>query len=61
MWEDISLTDAEDNGAAKDQPVPMSLEQSEVEMSEKNQMVDTLFPFTSSFCLISGILALHSD
>lgn len=39
MWEDIPLTDSEDHGAAKDQPVPMSLEQSEFEMSEKHQMV----------------------
>ncbi|PIN17229.1 Cyclin B [Handroanthus impetiginosus] len=38
IWEDIPLTDAEDHGAAKDQPVPMSLEQSEFEMTEKNQM-----------------------
>ncbi|XP_057784074.1 LOW QUALITY PROTEIN: G2/mitotic-specific cyclin-2-like [Salvia miltiorrhiza] len=36
VWEDVPLTDAEDNdnGAA----MPMSLEQSEIEMSEKNQM-----------------------
>ncbi|KAL0350230.1 UNVERIFIED_CONTAM: G2/mitotic-specific cyclin-1 [Sesamum radiatum] len=38
VWEDIPLTDAEDHGTAKDQPVPMSLEQSEIEMTEKNQM-----------------------
>ncbi|KAK6150300.1 hypothetical protein DH2020_015232 [Rehmannia glutinosa] len=43
VWEDIPLTDAdedaEDHGlSAKDQPVPMSLEQSEFEMSDKNQM-----------------------
>ncbi|KAH6760011.1 Cyclin B2 [Perilla frutescens var. hirtella] len=38
VWEDIPLIDAEDNGAGKDQPVPMSLEHSEIEMSEKNQI-----------------------
>ncbi|KAI3451389.1 hypothetical protein Pfo_008054 [Paulownia fortunei] len=38
VWEDIPLTDAEDRGEAKDQPVPMSLEQLEFEMTEKHQM-----------------------
>ncbi|XP_073156223.1 G2/mitotic-specific cyclin-2-like isoform X2 [Henckelia pumila] len=38
VWEDISLTDSEDQlGSAKDQPVPMSLEQSGFEMTENNQ------------------------
>lgn len=42
MWEDVPLTDeSEDNGAV---PMPMSLEQSEIEMSEKVQMVATLLP-----------------
>ncbi|PIM99134.1 Cyclin B [Handroanthus impetiginosus] len=38
VWEDISLTDVEDHGEAKDQPVPMSLEHSKSEMRGKNQM-----------------------
>ncbi|CAA0836797.1 Cyclin-B2-3 [Striga hermonthica] len=39
VWEDIPLIDAEENHeAAKDQPVPMSLEHPEFEMADKNQM-----------------------
>ncbi|XP_075483140.1 G2/mitotic-specific cyclin-2-like isoform X2 [Primulina tabacum] len=38
VWEDISLTDSEDqSGVAKDQPVPMSLEHSGFETTETNQ------------------------
>lgn len=40
IWEDIPLTDVEENEAAKDQPVPMSLELTEtVPNDNKNQMV----------------------
>nr|XP_027077582.1 G2/mitotic-specific cyclin-2-like isoform X1 [Coffea arabica] len=39
VWEDIPLADVEDHeAAAKDQPVPMSLEQSEAVSHEKDQM-----------------------
>ncbi|XP_016483735.1 G2/mitotic-specific cyclin-2-like [Nicotiana tabacum] len=39
IWEDIPLTDVEENEAAKDQPVPMSLELTEtVPNDNKNQM-----------------------
>ncbi|OIT02678.1 PREDICTED: G2/mitotic-specific cyclin-2-like [Nicotiana attenuata] len=38
IWEDIPLTDVEENEAAKDQPVPMSLEQTETVTNDKNQM-----------------------
>ncbi|GER26237.1 cyclin [Striga asiatica] len=39
VWEDIPLIDAEENHeAAKEQPVPMSLEHPEFEMADKNQM-----------------------
>lgn len=40
VWEDIPLTDVEENEAAKDQPVPMSLEKTETVVSDdKDQMV----------------------
>lgn len=42
MWEDVPLTDADDNVADKDQPMPMSLEKSKSEI-EKDQMVATFF------------------
>ncbi|CAA3005529.1 G2 mitotic-specific cyclin-2-like [Olea europaea subsp. europaea] len=38
VLEDTPLADVKDNGAVKDQLVPMSLEQTEIEISEKNQM-----------------------
>ncbi|KAM3362892.1 Cyclin-B2-4 [Capsicum chinense] len=39
VWEDIPLTDVEENEAAKDQPVPMSLEKTETVVSDdKDQM-----------------------
>ncbi|KAJ8567703.1 hypothetical protein K7X08_019911 [Anisodus acutangulus] len=38
VWEDIPLTDMEENEAAKDQPVPMCLEQTEIVSNDKNQM-----------------------
>ncbi|KAL3525188.1 hypothetical protein ACH5RR_013560 [Cinchona calisaya] len=41
VWEDIPLTDVEEHeeaAAAKDLPVPMSLEQSETVLNEKDQM-----------------------
>ncbi|XP_059286203.1 G2/mitotic-specific cyclin-2-like isoform X1 [Lycium ferocissimum] len=38
VWEDIPLTDMEENEASKDQPVPMSLEQTETVSNDKNQM-----------------------
>lgn len=48
IWEDISLSDVEDY---KDQPVPMSLEHSGIEMREKDKMVCTICSFL--LCLIS--------
>lgn len=44
VWEDIPLTDVEEHEAAKDQPVPMSLEQSEAVLNEKDQMVSDFNP-----------------
>ncbi|CAI9753327.1 unnamed protein product [Fraxinus pennsylvanica] len=38
ILEDTPLADVKNNGAVKDQPVPMSLEQTETEISENNQM-----------------------
>ncbi|KAH6797035.1 Cyclin B2 [Perilla frutescens var. hirtella] len=52
VLEDISLTDVEDHGEAKDEPVPMSLEHSEFEASDKNQMeeveMEDIFEETST-------------
>lgn len=40
MWEDVPLIDVDGNEAAKDQAVPMSLEQTEtVSQDNKTQMV----------------------
>ncbi|MCE0482070.1 hypothetical protein HAX54_040461 [Datura stramonium] len=38
VWEDIPLSDMEENEAAKDQPVPMSLEHTETVSNDKNEM-----------------------
>ena len=46
MWEDVPLTDADDNVADKDQPMPMLLERSEI---EKDQM--GVAPFFTSLMI----------
>lgn len=45
VLEDVAFTDVDDHGECKDEPVPMSLEHSEIGTGDKNQMVRiTFFP-----------------
>ncbi|KAL8472500.1 hypothetical protein ACS0TY_029010 [Phlomoides rotata] len=45
VWEDIPLTDSEDHGT-KDHPVPMSLEESDLEIPEKEVEMEDIFEET---------------